>query len=373
MTEKQTNKKFIETWNINDYEILTDDGFVDIKSLGKTIPYEVYLLETENGKKIKCADNHIVFDENFNEIFVKDLENETKIITDSGVSKVVNKIDLGYEENMYDFQLCDDSKHRYYTNGILSHNTLIAKTLAKEIFGDEKYLVRFDMSEYADETSVNKLIGASAGYVGYTEGGLLTEAIKNKKYCVLLIDEIEKAHDKVYNLFLQILDEGFLTDNTGYKVDFRNTIIIMTSNVGAKKAANTKNIGFSSDDSQTKEDVLKKELKNKFPPEFLNRLDDIIFFNPLTDDNLKAIIKIELGYLQKRVEGIHYELKYTDDVVDVLFNAISDEKEYGARPIHRAIRDKIENKLTDMLIEEDYPLGKQFTVSVNEEKGLEIV
>ena len=251
--------------------------------------------------------------------------------------------------------------------------TLIAKTLAKEIFGDEKYLVRFDMSEYADETSVNKLIGASAGYVGYTEGGLLTEAIKNKKYCVLLIDEIEKAHDKVYNLFLQILDEGFLTDNTGYKVDFRNTIIIMTSNVGAKKAANTKNIGFSPDNSQAKEDVLKKELKNKFPPEFLNRLDDIIFFNPLTDDNLKAIIKIELGYLQKRVEGIHYELKYTDDVVDVLFNVISDEKEYGARPIHRAIRDKIENKLTDMLIEEDYPLGKQFTVSVNEEKGLEIV
>jgi hypothetical protein len=100
MTEKQTNKKFIETWDINDYEILTDDGFVDIKSLGNTIPYEVYLLETENGKKIKCADNHIVFDENFNEIFVKDLENETKIITDSGVSKVVNKIDLGYEENM---------------------------------------------------------------------------------------------------------------------------------------------------------------------------------------------------------------------------------------------------------------------------------
>ena len=188
-----------------------------------------------------------------------------------------------------------------------------------------------------------------------------------------MIDEIEKAHDKIYNLFLQILDEGFLTDNTGYKVDFRNTIIIMTSNVGAKKAANTKNIGFSNDDSQTKEDVLKKELKNKFPPEFLNRLDDIIFFNPLTDDNLKAIIKIELGYLQKRVEGIHYELKYTDDVVDVLFNAISEEKEYGARPIHRAIRDKIENKLTDMLIEEDYPLGKEFTVNVNEEKGLEII
>lgn len=251
--------------------------------------------------------------------------------------------------------------------------TLIAKTLAKEIYGDEKYLVRFDMSEYSDETSVNKLIGSSAGYVGYTEGGLLTEAIKNKKYCVLLIDEIEKAHDKVYNLFLQILDEGFLTDNTGYKVDFRNTIIIMTSNVGAKKAANTKGIGFTTTDTQAKEDVLRKELKNKFPPEFLNRIDDIVYFNPLTDDNLKDIIKLELGYLQKRVENIHYQLTYTDEVIDYIFNAISEEKEYGARPIHRAIRDNIENKLTDMLIENDYPLGKTFEVTVNEEKGLEIV
>ena len=253
--------------------------------------------------------------------------------------------------------------------------TLIAKTLAKEIFGDEKYLVRFDMSEYSDETSVNKLIGSSAGYVGYTEGGLLTEAIKKHKYCVLLIDEIEKAHDKIYNLFLQVLDEGFLTDNTGYKVDFRNTIIIMTSNVGAKKAANTKAIGFggTEDDSQMKEEVLKKELKNKFPPEFLNRIDDIVYFNPLTDNNLKDIIKLELGYLKKRVNNINYDIKFDDDVVDKIFEEISKEKEYGARPIHRAIRDGIENKITDLLIDNDYPLGNEFTVSVNEEKGLEIV
>lgn len=251
--------------------------------------------------------------------------------------------------------------------------TLIAKTLAKEIYGDEKYLVRFDMSEYSDETSVNKLIGSSAGYVGYTEGGLLTEAIKNKKYCVLLIDEIEKAHDKVYNLFLQILDEGFITDNTGYKVDFRNTIIIMTSNIGAKRAANTKGIGFSTDDTITKEDIMKKELKNKFPPEFLNRIDDIVYFNPLTDDNLKDIIRLEMGYLKQRIVKIGYDITYTDDVIEDIFNEVVKEKEYGARPIHRAIRDKIENKITDLLIDNDYQLGKTFEITVNEEKGLEIV
>ena len=251
--------------------------------------------------------------------------------------------------------------------------TLIAKTLAKEIYGDEKYLVRFDMSEYSDETSVNKLIGSSAGYVGYTEGGLLTEAIKKQKYCVLLIDEIEKAHDKVYNLFLQILDEGFLTDNTGYKVDFRNTIIIMTSNVGAKRAANTKGIGFSTDDTIIKGDILKKEMKNKFPPEFLNRIDDIVYFNPLTDDNLKDIIRLEMGYLQKRISNIGYHINYTDDVIENLFDEVVKEKEYGARPIHRAIRDKIENKITDLLIDNDYQLGKTFEITVNEEKDLEVI
>jgi ATP-dependent Clp protease ATP-binding subunit ClpC len=249
--------------------------------------------------------------------------------------------------------------------------TLIAKTLAKEIFGDEKYLVRFDMSEYSDETSVNKLIGSSAGYVGYTEGGLLTEAIKRNKYCVLLIDEIEKAHDKVYNLFLQILDEGFLTDNTGYKVDFRNTIIIMTSNVGAKRAANSRGIGFTTDDIQVKEDVLKKELKNQFPPEFLNRFDDIVYFNALSDDNLKDIIRLELSYLNKRMNKIGYSLSYEDDtIVDALFKEIEEEKEYGARPIHRVIRNKIENKITDLLIDNDYQMDYQFKVIVNEKRDV---
>lgn len=246
--------------------------------------------------------------------------------------------------------------------------TLLAKMLAKEIFGDEKYLVRFDMSEYSDKTAVNKLIGASAGYVGYSEGGLLTEAIKNKKHAVLLIDEIEKATDEIFNIFLQILDEGCLTDNTGYKVDFKNTILIMTSNVGAKRAANEKPLGFNVDVNADKRDVIEKELKNRFPPEFLNRLDEIVYFNTLSDDNLKSIIKLELKKLSERLGNIKCSLTYTDDVVDYLFKKIEPEKEYGARPIGRAIRKDIENKITDLILENDYDT-KEFSIQVNKKSN----
>ena len=233
--------------------------------------------------------------------------------------------------------------------------------LAKEIFGDEKYLVRFDMSEYSDKTAVNKLIGASAGYVGYNEGGLLTEAIKNKRHAVLLIDEIEKATEEIFNIFLQILDEGFLTDNTGYKVDFKNTILILTSNVGAKNAANEKPLGFITDDTSNKRDIIEKELKNKFPPEFLNRLDEIVYFNSLTDDNLKDIVKLELKKLSDRLEKIGYSVEYSDNVVDYIFKKIEPEKEYGARPIARAIQREIENKITDYILENECE-GKKFNV-----------
>lgn len=245
--------------------------------------------------------------------------------------------------------------------------TLFAKTLAKEIFGSEKHLVRFDMSEYSDETAVNKLIGASAGYVGYNEGGLLTEAIKNKKHCVILIDEIEKATDKIFNVFLQILDEGFITDNTGYKVDFKNVILIMTSNVGAKKAANEKTMGFEVDKNASKKDVIEKELKNRFPPEFLNRLDDIVYFNALSDDNLKEIIRLEILKLSENVKKLGFSLTFTDDVVNAVFDEIGEEKEYGARPIVRIIRREIENKITDLILENDYK-EKEFQIITNEGK-----
>lgn len=234
--------------------------------------------------------------------------------------------------------------------------TLLAKKLAKEIFGDEKYLVRFDMSEYSDKTAVNKLIGASAGYVGYNEGGLLTQAIKNKKHAVLLIDEIEKADDEVYNLFLQILDEGMLTDNTGQKVDFKNVILIMTSNVGAKRAASEKRIGFTVDDSLNKKDIIEKELKKKFPPEFINRLDEIVYFNELKENDLKKIITLELNNLFYKLKGISkdYIFDYDKTVVEYVYKQIENEKEYGARPILRTIQNDIENRITDLILENDY-------------------
>lgn len=234
--------------------------------------------------------------------------------------------------------------------------TLMAKKLAKEIFGDEKYLVRFDMSEYADKTAVNKLIGASAGYVGYNEGGLLTQAIKNKKHAVLLIDEIEKADDEVYNIFLQILDEGILTDNIGQKVDFKNVIIVMTSNVGAKRAYNEKGVGFNVDDNINKKDIIEKELKKKFPPEFINRLDDIVYFNDLNEDNLKKIINLELNklFLKLKNASKNYVFDYNKTVVDYIYEKIEKEKEYGARPILRIIQNEIENNIADLILDNDY-------------------
>lgn len=245
--------------------------------------------------------------------------------------------------------------------------TLMAKILAKEIFGDEKYLVRFDMSEYADKTSVNKLIGSSAGYVGYQEGGLLTEAVKNKKHCVLLIDEIEKADEQVYNIFLQILDDGFLTDNTGNKVDFTNTIILLTSNVGTKQASETRSIGFGGSDDENKREIIEKELKKKFPPEFINRLSDVVYFNSLTEDNLKKIIQIELNKLNKRLIDIKYTLKYSDDVINYILNYIKKDIEYGARPILRAIQELIENKITDLLLEKDYKEWYEFNINIEDD------
>lgn len=242
--------------------------------------------------------------------------------------------------------------------------TLIAKKLAKELFGSEKSLVRFDMSEFSDKVAVNKLIGSNPGYVGYEEGGQLTETIKNKKHCVLLLDEIEKADPEIYNIFLQVLDEGFLTDNSGMKVDFKNVIVLFTSNNGAKAASDFgKGIGFNENEEENTKRILLKQLKNKFPPEFLNRLNDVIYFNSLTKDNLKEIIKIEIEKVNKRINNIGYNIECNDDVIDFIFEKIKDEKEFGARPIMRAIQDYVEDKITDTLLENNYEQGYKFKIS----------
>ena len=361
-------RKFTNIININDYQVETDEGFVDIEAICETIPYTKYIIETNTHKILECADKHILFNEKYEEMFADELNIGDKIITKDGEETIISIINTNEKEPMFDLQLSNNSKHRYYTNNILSHNTLIAKKLAKELFGDEKALVRFDMSEFSDKVAVNKLIGSNPGYVGYEEGGQLTETIKNKKHCVLLLDEIEKADPEIYNIFLQVLDEGFLTDNSGQKVDFKNVIVIFTSNVGAKMASDFgKGIGFKENEEENSKRILLKQLKNKFPPEFLNRVDDIIYFNSLNEDNLKQIIKLEIGKFEKKLAEIGYMVIYNDDVVNYIYNIIKDEKEYGARPIMRAIQDTIENKITDALLVGDYENGHTFNISCTQD------
>lgn len=233
--------------------------------------------------------------------------------------------------------------------------TLIAKKLAEEIFGSESALVRIDMSEYSEKNSVAKLTGAAPGYVGYENGGQLTEAIKNKQHCVLLLDEIEKADQEVYNLFLQLFDEGRLTDSSGQIVNFKNVIVLMTSNVGAKQASDLGNgVGFNTDKTANQKSIIEKSLKKKFTPEFLNRIDKIVYFNNLTDDNLNSIVKLEVEKLNKRLNEIHYSLNCDANVINFIQSKAIEQKEYGARPIIRLVQDNIEDKITDLLLENDY-------------------
>lgn len=236
-----------------------------------------------------------------------------------------------------------------------SGKTLIAKKLAEEIFGDEKALIRIDMSEYSEKNSVSKLTGASPGYVGYENGGQLTEAIKHKQHCVLLLDEIEKADQEVYNVFLQLFDEGRLTDSSGQVVNFKNVIVLMTSNIGARKASELGNgLGFVSNEDMNKKSIIDKELKKKFTPEFINRIDQIVYFNSLTDDNLKNIVKLEINKFNNRLNNIEYNIEYTDDVVNYIHAEAIKKKELGARPIIRLIQTNIEDKITELMLTNDY-------------------
>ena len=253
--------------------------------------------------------------------------------------------------------------------------TFLAKKIAKQLFGDEKKMVRFDLSEYSDKTSSNKMIGSNPGYVGYEQGGLLTEEIKNMKHCVLLLDEIEKADNDIFNLFLQVFDEGFLTDNTGEKIDFKNVIILATSNIGTKTAnAFGKGIGFNENTEKNRKNILNKELKKKFAPEFLNRFNDIIYFNKLTEDNLKTIIGNKIDeYRESVLEKYNINVVYYDCVIDYILNYISDEKEFGARPIARAIETEILDKISDAILNaEDNIKECIFTVDENDELQMRV-
>ena len=247
--------------------------------------------------------------------------------------------------------------------------TLLAKKIAEEVFGDENALIRIDMSEYSEKNSVAKLMGTSPGYIGFENGGQLTEAVKHKQHCVLLLDEIEKADQEVYNVFLQLFDEGRMTDGAGQTVNFKNVIIFMTSNVGTKKASEFGHgIGFNSDGEVNKKSIIEKEIKKKFSPEFINRINKIIFFNNLSDDNIKDIVKLELNKFNNKLESINYNITYSDDVITYIQAEAIKQKEYGARPIIRIIEDSIEDEITELMLNNDYQENHTFSASVIDDK-----
>jgi ATP-dependent Clp protease ATP-binding subunit ClpC len=249
--------------------------------------------------------------------------------------------------------------------------TELARALAQFLFADDKALIRVDMSEYMEKFSVSRLIGAPPGYVGYEDSGALTKAVRRKPYSVVLLDEIEKAHPDLFNILLQVLDEGHLTDNYGRMIDFKNTVVIMTSNVGAREITKGKALGFEQPDAEVSfermAEKVRDEINKVFNPEFLNRLDDVIVFHPLSRDHIAQIVSILFEQVQARVADEGLTLVRTDAATDFLVDHGYDEK-FGARPLKRAIRRYVEDPLSDKILMGDFGAGDEVQVDVNESR-----
>jgi ATP-dependent Clp protease ATP-binding subunit ClpC len=251
--------------------------------------------------------------------------------------------------------------------------TLLAKELAKQIFGSDENLIRVDMSEYQDKHTVSRLIGSPPGYVGYDEGGQLTEQVKTKPYSVVLFDEVEKAHKDIFSALLQLLDEGYMTDSFGRKINFKNCLIIMTSNLGVKKMQEFgAGVGFSKTNNvyaneELKKTMLNKELKNHFAPEFINRLDEVIVFNTLQNDDIQKIVLVEVNKLKSRLSKLGYNINFGQSVIDFVSKVGFDDV-YGARPLKRAIQEKIEDYISDEVLREKIVMDKSYNIEINEDE-----
>jgi ATP-dependent Clp protease ATP-binding subunit ClpC len=251
--------------------------------------------------------------------------------------------------------------------------SMLAKLIAEQLFGDIDSLVRIDLSEYMEAHSVSRLLGSPPGYIGHSAGGQLTEKIRRKPYSVILFDEIEKAHPDVFNVFLQLLDEGHLTDGLGRKINFKNTIIIMTSNLGVKELEfSGKAIGFTTtnlllNEAAREKAIIEKAFKSKFKPEFLNRIDEIVIFNKLTKEDIRKVVYTEVKKLENRLDELSYKIKLDEDVIDFLADKGYDE-EYGARPLARCIQHYIEDQISDLVLNDEIKDGATIKISLDKEK-----
>jgi ATP-dependent Clp protease ATP-binding subunit ClpC len=339
-----------------------------LRSSKRTIPEELVYEVVSNMTKIPIS--NINLDERNNLINLSDNLN-SKVI---GQEEAVIKITKAIRRNRMGIKDPNKPIGSFIFLGSTGvGKTYLAKQLAKEIFGSADNMIRVDMSEYQEKHTISRLIGSPPGYVGHDEGGQLTEQVKNKPYSVVLFDEIEKAHKDIFSTLLQLLDDGHITDSLGRKINFKNCLIIMTSNIGVKRLQEFgAGVGFKTSKSdavreEEKREILKKELSKFFAPEFLNRIDDVVIFNSLEKKHIDVITKLEIDKLLERVSGKHYNFSYNQDLIDYISKVGFDET-FGARPIKRAIQDKIEDLISEKILMMEIEENKDYVLGVEDDQ-----
>ena len=329
-------------------ELVSEDNIIEVVSLISGVPL----------RKIDQTENVVEFN-------LEDSIKEKIIGQDTAVEAVVNAIQRN-KTGLKDPNKPIGSFIFLGQTGI--GKTQLAKSLGEELFNNKDSLIRIDMSEYMEKFSVSRLIGAPPGYVGYEEGGQLSERVRRKPYSVVLLDEIEKAHPDVFNMLLQVLDDGYLTDSVGRKIDFKNTVIIMTSNIGTRKLKDFgTGVGFDTeykrnDENKLSSEILKKSLSKKFSPEFLNRVDEIVVFNTLSHVEIEKIVKIELNNFKDRLKSVDYNVKIDNKVIKFL-SIRGYDKEFGARPIKRAIQKYLEDPLAKKIVNSEIKKGDKIEIT----------
>ena len=357
--EKRVERSLIEAqekWNEESKQnriTVNDNDIADVVSMMTNVPVNK-IVKSEKNKLSKLAKTI-----------------ESKVI---GQSEAVEKVVKAIQRNRAGLKAPDKPIGSFIFLGQTGvGKTQLAKILASEIFESEENLIRVDMSEYMEKFAISRLIGSPPGYVGYEEGGQLTEKVRTRPYSVILLDEVEKAHPDIFNMLLQVMDDGFLTDSLGRKINFQNTILIMTSNVGARQVKDFgKGLGFETasqkaQSSDIEKNVIEKELKKIFSPEFLNRVDDIVIFNALEKKEIRKIVEIELSKLLKRIDNLGYKIEISNSAKDFLVEKGFDRK-YGARPLNRAIQKHVEDLLAENVVTNKIKEGDKILIDKLKEK-----